>query len=443
MSTKVSTKRLNSRTSSIDPFHFSQPKNSRQTPTSLTGWAEEEKSSLLLPYPQNESRLILKREKQPPNKRTIKTSSSSTNLQQAYTTTKTSTRPDQSPKHTQTGGWLTKRAKQYIEVLNKIEPKVPITTGNNQQPLITLQTGNRPLSSYLWKVNKKQEEFPAEIKIKENFKEKSKEKSISFIRLKSHMLELNHPSFPQNSTSNDQSPISVGRDDSKSPSRMPTPFNEIFRIKEDNVIASPYPFTPKIKKRVPTGCFKALNSTRTNFTRKTYMGISRLTKDNNGSISQRNSQYENGISNLFNNESMVFPSAPNEDKSNTSLTKTAYIHKLLIAQKDYVTEDKPISNTNLLSRRASFLNDKGYQSERKSSTISMPCYVDNPLSYRESPRNSQQNLMEKLKPQTKTKKYRPKTFLKSFKPKIKGNVLPNELCIRAVHYDNPNTSLIY
>ena len=446
MTTKSSTKRPNSKANSIDPTQFSLPKNSRHTPTSLTGWAEEEKSSLLLPYPHNESRLILKREKQPPKRRSIKTSNSSSNLIQVYTTTKASTRPDQSPEHLQNtnGGWLTKRAKQYMEVLNKIEPKVPTNTGNSQQPIILTQAKNRTSSSYLLQIAKKQEELPIEIKLKENIKEKNKEKSTSFIRLKSQMLEFNHQS-PQISILNDQSPASTGRESSKSPSRIPTPYgdSEGCRAKEDIVITSPYPFTPKIKKRVPTGCFNTLSGSKLTFTRKTYMGISRLTNEN-GSISHRESILGNGNSKMFHNDSLITPEAPNEDKSNSSMTRTRYIHKLFLAQKEPVFDEKGGQVINSFSRRSSFFNDKGYQTERtKRSTIPIPYYVDNVLSCRESPKNQQQNILEKMKIQPKTKKYRPKAFLKTFKPKVKDKASPSELCIRAVHHDYPNTSLIY
>jgi len=242
------------------------------------------------------------------------------------------------------------------------------------------------------------------------------------------------------------------------------------KSRDSSACSSPRPYTSFYKKRrVPTGCFKAMDA-GSSFSRKTYMGISRVTAGV-GRASLGESVLESYIhhdegKNLVNKSQQgnglqtILTSRRESRVEERQRVMTAAV----VAKRGGSIATAIANNYNSRNNAGGGLNLEAINSgeacvvaERQlKSMIQMPANIGRIQNFAatiESPHSVQLNLLEKLKVKIKNnlnnnnsqQQYRPKSFLKTFKPKAKEMVSVNangDLIIQPLRNEHNNTSLL-
>ena len=448
---KASTKQIKIKQIATDgPRFFAPIKHSRNSPPSLTGWADDSKSSFAMAHSIEEKRV--------PTEKDLETAlkpvpTNEKNIVAILTGSKVYEKAEvipYAPKRV-VPALLTKQAKLGYDFQTKLDP-ASYDSGHEvmrpRRPASNAQTSRDLLVPSYPKL------------LMENVQRE--ETILSVKRFKGRVQELTASVPVQTKVIKEVSILPLSKENNRSKA---TPIKQIyshrevekdsFRSRDSSACSSPRPFTSLLKKkRVPTGCFKAMDlGSKNSFSRKTYMGISRLTAGR-GSLGESVLGNINGDSltedkNLVNKSGNNFQTAVLTSRRESKMeerqrTMTAAV----IAKRGSIA-----SNYNTRNSSGIYLDPIGSEVDKQlKSMIQMPANIGKIQSFTsESPNAVKINLLEKLKMKLKNQEkkdqqqYRPKGFLKSFKPKAKDFVTVNtngDLIIQPLRNEYNNTSLL-
>jgi len=427
------------------PRFFAPIKHSRNSPPSLTGWADDSKSSFAMAHSIEEKRV--------PTEKDLESSlkpvpTNEKNIVAILTGTKVYEKAEVIPYVPKRviPALLAKQAKLGYDFQTKLDP-ASYDSGHEvmrpRRPASNAQTSRDLLVPSYPKL------------LMENVQRE--ETILSVKRFKGRVQELTASVQVQTKVMKEMSvlPLSKENRSKVTPIKQIYSHREVekdsFRSRESSACSSPRPFTSLLKKkRVPTGCFKALDAgSKNSFSRKTYMGISRLTAGR-GSVGESilgninaDSYTEDKNKSGNNFQTAVLTSRRESKMEERQRTMTAAV----IAKRGSLA-----SNYNTKNHSGMYLDPIGSEVDKQlKSMIHMPANIGKIQNFTaESPHAVQTNLLEKLKIKLKThekkdQQYRPKGFLKSFKPKAKDFVTVNangDLIIQPLRNEHNNTSLL-
>jgi len=446
------------------PRFFAPIKHSRNSPPSLTGWADDSKSSFAMVHSIDEKRLPTEKDLDASQKPLTQSPSNGKNIVALLTSTKVYEKSNLTPHPPKPiiPTLLTRQAKLGYDFQTKLDPSYE--KGHEmrpRRPVSNAQTSRDLLvPSYpkLLMENMQREETILSVK---RFKGRTPDLTASVPIQKKVIKEVTILPLPKES----RSKVVVHRQ-VFSHREME---RDGLRSRDSSACSSPRPYTSLYKKRrVPAGCFKAMDAGNS-FSRKTYMGISRVTAGV-GRASLGESVLESYIhhdegKNLANKSQQGngLQTALTSRRESRVEERQRIMTAAVIAKRGGSIATAIVNNYNSRINAGGGLNleainssEAGVVAERQlKSMIQMPANIGRIQNFVtvESPHSVQMNLLEKLKVKIKNnlnnnssqQQYRPKSFLKTFKPKAKEMVSVNangDLIIQPLRSEHNNTSLL-